>query len=520
MYFTKENLLKQFKSLALLLAVFFLTVSITSAVYQFTPPTQPEGVGDYGVPLTTGEIVEWKWENPMTPDFNLFVNSQGTPTANNINGLYGITQDGRYKEAVYSEKVLSFGDVITRPIISSLPLIIFKSPGFFEANNRESGTTGGDSWSVPGVNQFTYSDYNNIGRSDGIADDLKASADTLELFGGATGLSGLDDQINVINLKQTTSNLFPRFTVERTTNYTDYDAPNIPLFAKLRAGIIMAEKAILGQNVAPSNPAGNESTNPNLMAKINDSFVLTLEGTSNIGYGDTCQLYGSDRVADGCPDGWYMVNHTNDCQAKCRKISRIDDNNPGEYGRCPALATPESDSYKTDTSPITPDEQLGCINVVPPQCSDSGDNDSDGLVDYPSDPGCSSSTDNDETNSILTCTVNASLASKSFKGQVCISSPQTTNKIFSVLIDAVYDTGVGSAVYGSHSATITIPAGSSCSSINSPTATAVYTVAGSPPQFAYTSPGVSGGSQLSLPSSVFSVVQSSANSGGLVCTEL
>jgi thermitase len=50
----------------------------------------------------------------------------------------------------------------------------------------------------------------------------------------------------------------------------------------------------------------------------------------------------------------------------------------------------------------------GLINVgkalgqtAPPpstQCSDGVDNDGDGLVDYPADPGCSSTTDNDETN--------------------------------------------------------------------------------------------------------------------------
>ncbi|MEK7635598.1 MAG: glycosyl hydrolase family 28-related protein [Patescibacteria group bacterium] len=42
------------------------------------------------------------------------------------------------------------------------------------------------------------------------------------------------------------------------------------------------------------------------------------------------------------------------------------------------------------------------LNVSNPpvtyQCSDGTDNDSDGLTDYPSDPGCSSSTDNDEYN--------------------------------------------------------------------------------------------------------------------------
>lgn len=34
------------------------------------------------------------------------------------------------------------------------------------------------------------------------------------------------------------------------------------------------------------------------------------------------------------------------------------------------------------------------------QCEDGLDNDSDTLIDYPSDPGCTSATDNDETNTV------------------------------------------------------------------------------------------------------------------------
>ena len=44
---------------------------------------------------------------------------------------------------------------------------------------------------------------------------------------------------------------------------------------------------------------------------------------------------------------------------------------------------------------------VGNGSTPPPttyQCSDGNDNDSDGLTDYPADPGCSSSTDNDESN--------------------------------------------------------------------------------------------------------------------------
>jgi uncharacterized repeat protein (TIGR01451 family) len=36
------------------------------------------------------------------------------------------------------------------------------------------------------------------------------------------------------------------------------------------------------------------------------------------------------------------------------------------------------------------------------QCNDGNDNDGDGLIDYPQDPGCSSNTDNNETNVIVT----------------------------------------------------------------------------------------------------------------------
>lgn len=42
-----------------------------------------------------------------------------------------------------------------------------------------------------------------------------------------------------------------------------------------------------------------------------------------------------------------------------------------------------------------------CTFVLPPQCSDGLDNDSDGKTDYPTDPGCSSAGDNDETDPIV-----------------------------------------------------------------------------------------------------------------------
>src|SRR5438105_11883532 len=43
-----------------------------------------------------------------------------------------------------------------------------------------------------------------------------------------------------------------------------------------------------------------------------------------------------------------------------------------------------------------------CLDVClpPTQCADLRDNDGDGKVDYPADPGCSSYSDNDETDSV------------------------------------------------------------------------------------------------------------------------
>ena len=55
-----------------------------------------------------------------------------------------------------------------------------------------------------------------------------------------------------------------------------------------------------------------------------------------------------------------------------------------------------STSYEVDVSHGTQSEQITSTSA----CNDGVDNDSDGLTDYPNDPGCSSASDNDETNAI------------------------------------------------------------------------------------------------------------------------
>jgi hypothetical protein len=53
-----------------------------------------------------------------------------------------------------------------------------------------------------------------------------------------------------------------------------------------------------------------------------------------------------------------------------------------DYPNDPGCASPQDDDETNNT---------------PPQCSDGQDNDGDGFVDYPSDPGCTDRNDNDET---------------------------------------------------------------------------------------------------------------------------
>ena len=48
---------------------------------------------------------------------------------------------------------------------------------------------------------------------------------------------------------------------------------------------------------------------------------------------------------------------------------------------------------------------------TPPACRDGSDNDGDGLIDYPNDPGCTSSSDNNEYNAPVTCNISISPSS-------------------------------------------------------------------------------------------------------------
>jgi hypothetical protein len=69
--------------------------------------------------------------------------------------------------------------------------------------------------------------------------------------------------------------------------------------------------------------------------------------------------------------------------------------NDGYTGSAPDLGAYELGAQVPTYGPRT---QANPPPPSTPQCSDSIDNDNDGLTDYPSDPGCSSATDNDEYN--------------------------------------------------------------------------------------------------------------------------
>jgi hypothetical protein len=56
-----------------------------------------------------------------------------------------------------------------------------------------------------------------------------------------------------------------------------------------------------------------------------------------------------------------------------------------------------TDSNASNPASYSPSDNDETDPPVPPQCSDSGDNDGDTIIDFPADPGCSSATDNDET---------------------------------------------------------------------------------------------------------------------------
>lgn len=110
-------------------------------------------------------------------------------------------------------------------------------------------------------------------------------------------------------------------------------------------------------------------------------YTLDLSGTTNIGRGDTCTLITTSDRDTGCPVGSALISTDKNATK-------------GFYGIC-RFFDPKD----------VPVALGGCYGgvIVLPQCSDGDDNDGDGKVDFPNDPGCTSASDNDEYNAPDLC---------------------------------------------------------------------------------------------------------------------
>ena len=113
-------------------------------------------------------------------------------------------------------------------------------------------------------------------------------------------------------------------------------------------------------------------------------------GTKSI---ETCKDSNGDGIPDdadhdGIPDYCISLGCTVAGNGKCESA-------------CDPSVSPKCDE-KTPGDPCgiggTCDANCKCIGeVIPSQCSDGIDNDGDGKIDFPADPGCTDASDNDET---------------------------------------------------------------------------------------------------------------------------
>jgi hypothetical protein len=114
---------------------------------------------------------------------------------------------------------------------------------------------------------------------------------------------------------------------------------------------------------------------------------------------DQSEKFGCEDGLDNDKDG--RIDHPAD--AGC--ASATDDSEGGE----PALESC-ADGIDNDRDGLTDADDPDCHEPTPPAaCSDTKDNDGDGKIDYPADPGCSSAGDTDETDAAVAdpCTTEA-----------------------------------------------------------------------------------------------------------------
>lgn len=110
------------------------------------------------------------------------------------------------------------------------------------------------------------------------------------------------------------------------------------------------------------------------------------------GIGNVCDACPSDQQNDADGDG--ICGDADTCPFDANNDADSDEI-CGNVDNCPSTSNP--DQLDTDANGI------GDACQTNASCSDGSDNDGDGLVDYPADPGCADAADTTETDPALPC---------------------------------------------------------------------------------------------------------------------
>ncbi len=115
--------------------------------------------------------------------------------------------------------------------------------------------------------------------------------------------------------------------------------------------------------------------------------------SATVSFGATVQPAGaSQTIDDWKTTGGVLVKNPNNVPNTAQVTFT-----PGDYA---VTATAQGKSGSETIRVSGSGSNCGAVTIDPkPQCSDGVDNDNDGKVDYPADPGCSSASDNDERDS-------------------------------------------------------------------------------------------------------------------------
>ncbi len=167
---------------------------------------------------------------------------------------------------------------------------------------------------------------------------------------------------------------------------------------------VCAQGLMMTEAIFPANPGCINIYDGSYKCTDSDNGIFEPQ------YGENyCNLPDTDR--DGMPDEWEIQYNLNISYANDSSLD------PDADGRS------NLQEFKDGTNPLIPDTPTeppggehrndnrngGVVPPIMPQCNDKKDNDADGKIDYPNDPGCLSRNDNSEIDTVLingTCTEN------------------------------------------------------------------------------------------------------------------